>query len=303
VSTVLAPPAEPSEPRRADWLGWFAFGTVSVVWGSTYLGIAVAVEAFTPYGLVAVRFFVGALLALLLGRIRREAWPTRQSIPYLVLSGALLLGVANALINWAEARGAPSGVTAVLCALTPLWMGLLSSRLEPLGRTGWAGLGIGLAGVIVLVFPKGRIEVDLPAAVAILGATIVWAEATLIVRRRVSGGGILTNTAVQMATASVIGLVVAPIFGGFVHAPVTTRTWLAVAYLAVFGSCVAFTAYSYLTKAWAPGRLGTYAYLNPLVAVILGATILGEPVTSRTVIGMVVILAGVALVQLRRARG
>jgi drug/metabolite transporter (DMT)-like permease len=282
-------------------LGWLAYLTVAVVWGSTYFAIALGLESFTPYGMVAARFSVASLLALGLGRLRREPWPPLRELPHLMIVGALLLGVSNALISWAELH-VSSGLAAVLAALVPLWLAVFSMAKEPLGPKGWAGLALGLAGVCVLVWPTAGVRVHTGSLVALVAAPIIWSWGTLHGKRFVHGGGLLTNVGLQMATAAVIGLAAAPLLGGFLRGPVTPRALGAIGYLALFGSMLAFSAYIYLAKVWPPAKMGTYAYLNPLVAVLLGSLILHEAFGLRQVLGMAIILGAVALVQVRPKR-
>ena len=282
-------------------LAWFAYLTVAVVWGSTYFAIALGLESFTPYGMVAARFSVAALLALGLGRLRRESWPSAKEVGHLMIVGALLLGCSNALISWAELH-VSSGLAAVLAALVPLWLAVFSMAKEPLGAKGWVGLALGLAGVCVLVWPAGGVRVHGGSLVALIVAPILWSWGTLHGKRFVHGGGLLTNVGIQMATAAVIGLAAAPLLGGFLRGPLTHKALAAVAYLALFGSMLAFSAYIYLAKAWPPAKMGTYAYLNPLVAVLLGSLVLHEAFGLRQVLGMAIILGAVALVQVRAKR-
>ena len=271
-------------------LAWLAYLTVAVVWGSTYFAIALGLESFTPYGMVAARFSVASLLALGLGRLRREPWPAARTIPHLMLVGALLLGGSNALISWAELH-VSSGLAAVFAALVPLWLAVFSMTKEPLG----------LGGVCVLVWPSGGARVHAGGLAALVAAPIIWSWGTLHGKRFVHGGGLLTNVGVQMATAAAIGLAVAPLTGGFLRGPVTAKALGAIGYLALFGSMLAFSAYIYLAQAWPPAKMGTYAYLNPLVAVLLGSLVLHEAFGLRQALGMAIILGAVALVQLRRA--
>lgn len=287
---------------RSSVLPWVAYAVCAVVWGSTYFAIAVALASFPPYGMVAVRFGVASVLTLAVGRLFRERWPSRKELPHLALVGVLLLGVCNALIVWSETR-VSSGVAAVLAALTPAWFGILTARTEPLGGRGWLGTGLGLAGVVLLVGPGTSGGVDLGGVAAVLLATALWAVGTLHHRKYVKGGGALTNAGLEMLAAALFGTVLAPFGGGFVSGPVTPKALLAIGYLAVFGSCIAYTAHLYLSKTWNPARAGTYAYLNPVIAVLLGAAILGETFNSRMALGMAVVLAGVALVQYRSRRG
>ena len=279
-------------------LAWLAYLTVAVVWGSTYFAIALGLESFTPYGMVAVRFSVAAVLALAVGRLRREPWPPLREAGHLMVVGALLLGGSNALVSYAELH-VSSGLAAVLAALVPLWLAVFSMATEPLGPKGWAGLALGLAGVAVLVWPSGGLRIHAGGLVALVAAPLIWAWGTLHGKHFVHGGGLMTNVGIQMLTAAVIGLAAAPLTGGYLRGPVTLKALFAVGYLALFGSLLAFSAYIYLAKAWPPAKMGTYAYLNPLVAVLLGSVILHEAFGLREILGMSIILAAVALVQLR----
>ena len=283
-------------------LAWLAYLTVAVVWGSTYFAIALGLESFTPYGMVAARFSVASLIALGLGRLRREAWPSAGETGHLMIVGALLLGGSNALVSYAELH-VSSGLAAVLAALVPLWLAVFSMAKDPLGPKGWAGIALGLGGVAVLVWPSGGLRIHAGGLAAMVAAPLIWAWGTLHGKRFVHGGGLLTNVGIQMVTAAVIGLAVAPLTGGFLRGPLTPKALGAVAYLALFGSVLAFSAYIYLAKAWPPAKMGTYAYLNPLVAVLLGSVILHEAFGLREILGMTIILAAVALVQLRSTTG
>lgn len=275
-------------------LAWIAYATVAVVWGSTYFAIALGIESFTPYGMVAARYLTAGLLALGLSRLLKEPLPDRSDVKHLMFQGALLLAGSNALVTWAE-TGVASGVAAVLCATAPLAYGILGR--EKLGLQGWGGQVLGLAGVVLLVDPFGG-RFDFMGVAAILLATLVWTWGTLHGRRRIKGKGVMGQVAVQMLTGGAIGLLAAPFTGGFLHHPPTLRSVLAVAYLMLFGSLIAYTAFIYLAKAWSPAKMGTYAYLNPVVAVLLGL-LRKEPFNLRMALGMAVILAAIALVQFK----
>ncbi len=292
----------PGATPRSTVLPWVAYGVCAIVWGSTYFAIAVALESFPPYGMVAVRFGIASLLVLAVGRLLREPLPKLAELPHLALVGVLLLGICNALVVWSETR-VSSGVAAVLAALTPAWFGVLTAKTEPLGGRGWTGTGLGLAGVVLLVGPGTKGGADPVGVGAILLSSALWAVGTLHHRKYVTGGGALTNAGLEMLAAALLGTVLAPFAGGYVRGTVTPKALLAIGYLAVFGSCLAYTAHTYLSKAWSPVRAGTYAYLNPVIAVLLGTLFLGEAFNARMALGMAVILAGVALVQYRSHGG
>lgn len=278
-------------------LAWIAYATIALVWGSTYFAIALGLEAFTPYGLVAWRFTLGAVLALLLGRVLREPLPEKRDLPHLALVGVLLLSGSNALVSWSETRVA-SGLAAILCALVPV--GLAFFDKERLDARAWAGLGLGLLGLAVLTDPLSG-TVNLMGVGALLLAVVFWSFGTIHGKRHIRKGGLLTQVGLEMAAAAGVAHLAAPFTGGHVHAAMTTKALLSVVYLGIFGSVIAFTAYMYLAKAWSPAKMGTYAYLNPIVAVGLGCVLLKEPFNARMVLGMAVVLASVALVQVKPA--
>ncbi|HJU82659.1 MAG TPA: EamA family transporter [Holophagaceae bacterium] len=278
-------------------LGWIAYLTVSLVWGSTYLAIALGLDSFTPYGMVAARFTLGGLLALLAGRLRKEPGLRRADLPHLMLVGTLLLAGSNALVTWSE-QHVTSGLAAILCALVPVALVLFNGTA--LSPRAWAGLGLGLLGIAILTNPLAG-GVHLGGAGALLLAVLLWSFGTIHGKRHIQGRSDFTQVGFEMLTAGLIGNLAAPLTGGWLAHPLTLRAGLAVAYLGVFGSFIAFSAYIYLARVWAPAKMGTYAYLNPLVAVLLGGLVLHEPVTPRLGAGMLVILAGIAMVQLRPA--
>ncbi|HEU4951998.1 MAG TPA: EamA family transporter [Holophagaceae bacterium] len=278
-------------------LAWLAYATIALVWGSTYFAIALGLPAFTAYGLVAWRFTLGAVLALLLGRLLKEPLPERRDLPHLALVGILLLSGSNALVSWSETR-VSSGLAAILCALVPV--GLAFFDRERLDGRAWAGLGLGLLGLGVLTDPFGG-ATDLLGIGALLLAVLLWSFGTIHGKRHIHKGGLMTNVGLEMAAAAIVSHLAAPLTGGHRHGPLTTTALGAVLYLAVFGSVIAFTAYMYLAKAWTPAKMGTYAYLNPIVAVLLGCLWLKEPFNGRMVLGMLIVLGSVALVQLRPA--
>lgn len=278
-------------------LAWLAYATIALVWGSTYFAIALGLESFTVYGLVAWRFTLGAALALILGRLMKEPLPEKRDLPHLALVGLLLLSGSNALVSWSETR-VSSGLAAILCALVPV--GLAFFDKERLDGRAWAGLALGLTGLVVLTDPRSG-AVDLKGVGALLLAVLCWSFGTIHGKRHVRKGGLMTQVGLEMLAAALAAQAAAPLTGGHLHGALTAKALLAMLYLAVFGSVLAFTAYMYLAKAWSPAKMGTYAYLNPLVALVLGCVWLKEPFTARMVLGMLIVLASVALVQLRPA--
>ncbi len=275
-----------------------AYLTCALVWGSTYFAIALGLESFTPYGMVAARFTIGGLLAIALGFLRKEPSIRKSELLHLMLVGALLLGGSNALVTWSEEH-VSSGMAAILCALVPVFLAIFSR--EDLKPRVWAGLLLGLVGVGVLTNPLAG-SVHLGGVGALLLATMIWSFGTLHGKRHIHGQAYLKQVGIEMLTAAAMGHVIAPLSGGYLHHALTMKAALAVGYLGLFGSLLAFTAYIYLARVWSPAKMGTYTYINPVVALLLGGIFLGEPFGLRMVIGMIVILAGVAMVQLKPGR-
>lgn len=282
-----------SLPKAHPVKAWTAYGICATVWGSTYFAIAIGNTSFTPFGMVATRFLIGGLVALALSRVLREEWPLRRDLPHLALQGVMLLGFSNALVCWAETRVA-SGLTAIICSSTPIFYAFMDG--ERLERRVWWGIGLGMAGVALLCL-KAQQAVSPLGVLAILLAVYLWAKGTLHGRRHVKGHGLFGQVAVQMLSGGAVAALLLPFTGGLLHHPLTWRAGMAVGYLMVFGSLVAFSAYAYLSRVWPPTRMSTYNYLNPLVAVALGSAFLREPFGVRTILGMAVILGGVALVR------
>ncbi len=274
-----------------------AYLTCAIVWGSTYFAIALGLESFTPYGMVAARFTVGGLLALGLGFLRKEPSLRKSDLKHLILVGALLLGCSNALVTWSEEH-VSSGMAAILCAMVPVFLALFSR--ENLGTRTWAGLGLGLVGVGILSNPLAG-HIHLGGIGALLLATMIWSFGTLHGKHHIKGAAHLKQVGVEMLTAAAMGHLIAPLSGGYLHHELTMKAALSVGYLALFGSLLAFTAYIYLARVWSPAKMGTYTYINPVVALLLGGLFLHEPFGARMVLGMVVILAGVALVPMKPA--
>lgn len=283
------------------WLPWMAFAAISLIWGSTWLAHKWALADFTPVGLLTVRFLMASVACFALGRLRRESWPDRAQIKPILLAGLILTGFANVATAWSLIH-IPSGVGAVLQAPIPVWMALLSLRTDPLSKTGWLAAFLGLVGVALVSIPEssGKAVSILPSLVCILSAAS-WSWASLYQRKYVSSGGLLTNASLQMLQGGLLGLLLLSFgFPATTHgsmSSVSPAAWYAVAYLVVFGSCIAFAAYLYLTQVWHPARAGSFSYLNPVVAVGLGAWIGGEQLSWRIVIGLAVILLAVAVLQ------
>ncbi|MBN8946754.1 drug/metabolite exporter YedA [Rhodanobacter sp. UC4450_H17] len=290
-------PRRLTDPRVLIPLGLFA---LYVIWGSTYLGIRFALESYPPFLLAGVRF-LGAGIALYgFLRWRGMAPPTPLQWRNAAITGLLLLGMGNGLVCFAEER-VSSGIAAVAVASMPLFAALFSGMYgEWPHRRESIGLAIGFAGVIVLNLGSSLAGSSLGAA-ALLLAAAAWAFGSVWSRRQMMPPGPM-NTAAQMLCASLALLVVGFASGEHLPAHPSTRATLALVYLAVFGSIIAFSAYLYVLKHARPALATSYAYVNPPVAVLFGVLLAGEHVGPFDLAGMAIILAGVAVITLARTR-
>jgi drug/metabolite transporter (DMT)-like permease len=281
-----------------------AFTAVYVIWGSTYLGIRWAIETTPPLLMASVRFLVAGSLLYAWCRGRGAPRPTRAQWRAGVVAGALMLGGGNGAVSLAE-RWIPSGMAALLVASVPLWMVLVDmlfgSRARP-SRRAAAGLLVGFAGVAVL---GGSPEVgggggqEVVGALLILAGCASWAVGSIYLRGVSPPARPLMWVSMQMlAGGAVLGLVGLGLgeAHGFRVADVTLKSALAVAYLIVFGSLIAYSAYVWLVRVTSPARLGTYAYVNPVIALFLGWALADEPISFRSAVAATIIIASVIVI-------
>jgi drug/metabolite transporter (DMT)-like permease len=288
--------------RRASSLNvWLALGIVYVVWGSTYLAIAIAVETLPPLLYAGLRFaLAGVLLAAWLALRGVDLRISRRELAGASAVGILLLAIANGLVVLAE-RTVTSGVAALIVASIPLWIVIYRMIAgERVGRDLLAGVLLGLAGVAILVVPGGlNGTIDPIGALMLFGATLSWALGTFLSPRLQTPRNVLVSTAYQMLAGGVVLLVVGLGRGELANidpATFSVRSMVAFAYLVVFGSLVAYSAYTWLLQNASVSLVSTYAFVNPVVAVVLGALILAEPITPSILIGAAVIVVAVAFI-------
>ena len=296
---------QPGSAVGAGGLGvrvWAALGVVYVVWGSTYLAIRFSIETLPPLLHAALRFVVaGAVLltVVVLARGRAVLRVTAAQLTTAAVSGVLLLTGGNGLVSIGEQR-VPSGVAALIVASVPLWIVVLRATLRDRPALITAlGVLVGFAGVALLLLPGGSGGVDARYAALILLASLSWSVGSLLVARRPVPADPLVLSAVQMLAGGVALLVLSAgrgEFAGFAAGQVSLKSWLALAYLVVFGSLLAFTAFVWLLGQAPVSVVATYAYVNPAVAVLLGAAFANERLTGPTAVGGLLILVAVALV-------
>ncbi|MEW5991082.1 MAG: EamA family transporter [Chloroflexota bacterium] len=303
----------PAMPKRTSAIGlWAALLTVYVVWGSTYLGIAIAIETIPPFLMLAIRFAIaGAVLVgweVLRGG-RGFRLPSAREWRDSAIVGALLLGIGNGFVGLAE-ETVPSGIAAILIALIPAWFaifGWLYFR-DPLPRLVVAGIAIGLVGVVLLVWPfgSGANAFDLRGVLILLVAPLGWAHGSLFSARRATlPARPLMATGLQMLLGSAALAAEGTLTGELARfdvAAISAESLWALAYLTVIGSLVAFNAYAWLLRNAPLSLVSTYAYVNPVVAVALGSLVLAEPITPRTLVASAVIVAAVAMIVTARGR-
>ncbi|WP_313912543.1 drug/metabolite exporter YedA [Tahibacter sp.] len=292
----VAPTAAPRFSPRL--LVPLALVSLYLVWGSTYLAIRIGLESYPPFTMAALRFLItGAALYAFL-RWRGVAKPTMLQWRNCAITGTLLLGFGNGLVCWAQ-QTVSSGLAAVAVASMPLfaamfgaWFGQWPRRLELIG------LLVGFAGVILLNI-GGDLAGSRLGALALLAAAASWAFGSLWSKRQDMPEPMM-NTAAQMLTGGVALTLLALINGNGLPVAPTLRATLALAYLAVFGSIIGFSAYLYLLRTVRPALATSYAYVNPPVAVLFGALLANERVHALDIVGMAVILGGVAIITLAR---
>ncbi len=288
------------------YLAWLA---VCLIWGTTYLGIRVALESIPPALVGGIRWTIaGALLAIVL-RARGQALPAPEKWGGFALAGLLLIGFGNGAVIFAE-QWVPSGIAAVIIGASPFWMMGIEALVpggERLTRRGLAGLLIGFGGIVLLVWPDltvgGAVGRQFAIGVVLLQiACLGWSAGSVYARRYAREDNALGGSALQMFFAGVMMLALATIRGEWANLAFTPRALAAEIYLTVVGSLLAYSAYLYAIKHLPLSTVSLYSYINPVIAVVLGSLLLGEPFGLRIVIAAAAVLAGVAVVTLNTVK-
>lgn len=281
-----------------------AFAIVYVVWGSTYLAIRIGLESMPPLLMAGTRFFVAGLLLWGWCAVRKEAKVSRQEFINSAISGILLVALGNGLVTIAE-TSVPSGIAALIVAVGPAFTLLIQwighERLRPSGMA-IGGVVLGLGGVGLLVAGTGGGRVDPVGAGLIVAATLAWSYGVLFSQQKAMPASALRMNTIQMFSGALAMILFGLLFGEAKHvhvAAITTPSLLALGYLIVFGSILAYTAYGWLIRHVSAAAAGTTAFVNPAIAVLLG-TFWGEPVGPKSLIAMGAILAGVWLLKQKK---
>jgi drug/metabolite transporter (DMT)-like permease len=282
-------------------IAYAAFAAICLIWGTTFLAIRIAIETIPTLYVTGLRFVSAGLILFTIALLRGERPPRRAATwRHELFTGLLMFAGGNASLVWAE-QHISSGLTALLAATIPLWMAVIDAffiRLEALSPRRVAGLVVGFSGVALLVAPglaapnRGELLIGLLASQI---SAVAWSIGTVRAKYRPSGVGGAMGPSMQMLLGGVSVMLLALATESTHDLSFTARSVTALAYLSIFGSVIAFTAYHIALKAIPPGRLALYAYVNPAVAVVAGAVVLGEVVTWQMILAMFVILGGVTL--------
>ncbi|HQS05674.1 MAG: EamA family transporter [Sphingobacteriales bacterium 17-39-43] len=292
-----------------------AFAIVYIVWGSTYFFIQIAVKDFPPFILGALRFIIAGVLMVAWCIYKGENIFAAKGIKHAAISGILMLFCGNGIIIWVE-QSMPSAMVAIMVSSAPLWFVLLdkpkwSENLR--SKSIIAGMLIGLAGVILLFSEQvsealslqGSESVKMSSMVMLVIAAITWSGGSLYSKYKSSEDPIIVTSTWQMIAAGIAflpGIIIRDEFNGFQWKDVSGDAWMAVIYLVVLGSIAGFSAYVWLLKERPAMQVSTYAYVNPVVAVLLGVFFANEQISSIQVIGLIIILGSVFMINMARYR-
>jgi drug/metabolite transporter (DMT)-like permease len=291
---------------------WANMAVIYVIWGSTYFGIAVAIRTIPPFLMASIRFAVAGLILVAFDLLRHpeaRRMPTRRQLLDSAIVGGLLLGIGNGFVSLGE-KTVPSGIAAILIAMMPLWFALLGwiYLRQRLPRIVVGAIALGFFGTALLVWPagEGANMFDAFGIVILFLAPLGWAHGSIYsVSRAKLPPSPLTASGVQMLAGAAATLVEALLVGEparFDPGAISLESAFAVGYLVIFGSMVAYTAYGWLLRNAPLSLVGTYAYVNPVVAVALGTIFLHEPISARTIIAAAIILIAVAIIVTARGR-
>lgn len=281
-----------------------AYIAVCILWGSTYLAIRIGVSAFPPELFAGIRFLLAGSLMLLYAYFKKHKFPeTFTDVKRQAIVGLFLLLGGNGIVVFVE-QWVYSGIAALLLAIVPLFNAILELFLPDapkLSLKGWLGLVLGFSGVAFLVlFDSGTKVINVSSVLLLMLAAFFWSAGSVYSQRFKPSGSTVMNIGLQMLSGG-IGLIIVGLFMGEAsRLQLTAKGLGAMAYLILFGSILGYSSYIYILQRWPASKAGTYAYVNPVVGVFLGAVILGEPISSNVIVSSIIILGGVLLVQLSK---
>jgi drug/metabolite transporter (DMT)-like permease len=284
---------------------WLALLSLYIIWGSTYLAILFVVETIPPFMSAGIRFIISGLILLIWRKLARDPMPTRIQWRSAVIVGTLLLVGGNGLLSWSEQR-IPSGVAALLIGTVPLWLVLIEALRRGGTKPNWQsilGLAIGFAGIVVLIGPidftgqAGRYE--LAGILICLVAAFLWSMGSIYSRGADLPQSALMTTGMEMVAGSIGLFIVATLVGewqNFSLGDISSKSMYGLIYLITIGSLIGFVSYAWLLRNAPVSLVATYAYVNPLVAILLGSLLAQESLTPRILIAAGVIIGSVVLV-------
>lgn len=288
---------------------WIALLALYIVWGSTYLGIRFAVETIPPFLHAALRFLISGVILYIWRRAAGDPAPTASHWRSTAIVGTALLLGGNGLVAWAE-QTVPSGIAALMITTSPFWLVLFESLRVGGTKPTWQailGLVIGFMGVFILVGPAeitgAEGGFDTFGIILLLLAPLFWSMGSIYAKGADMPTSTLLSTGMQMLTGAVALFLVSLVRGelnGFNPGLVSTRSWLALAYLITFGSLIGFVSYGWLLHNAPVSLMSTYAYVNPVVAVLLGSLFAAEPLNGRILIAAAIIIGSVVLINSAR---
>lgn len=287
-----------------------AFAAVYFFWGSTYIGIALAIKSVPPFLMASIRFFVAGFILYIWCLAKGEKTPDAISVSKNAFAGILMLFLGTTSLIWVE-QYLPAGLCSIIIATTPFWFVVLDKnhwKVNFSDKFILIGLVVGLAGIVMLSANKGSInlrgdKMQLISFFVLLFGSMLWAIGSLYSKYSVTNGSTSIKASIQMMAAGLIALLVSFAAGEFNHfswSQITMSSINAMLYLITFGSLVGFIAYIWLLDVRPPAIVGTYAYVNPAVAMFLGWLILNEKISSLQIASLFIILSGVLLVNLSK---
>lgn len=296
-------PSPVTRPAASPLAIWSAMIVVYIVWGSTYLSIRFAVETIPPFLMAAARFLIAGGLLFVFRRLAGDPLPRRIEMRSAAVIGLFLLLGGNGSVTWAE-QSVPSGLAALMVSSSPLWMLMMDSVLPGSRRPplrALLGIAVGFAGVLLLLWPGqsgGLLKINPAGAAALIFATLAWSFGSIYSRQAELPSSPLMGTAVEMLAGGMALALAGVLTGETARLNLSGISWqslLGLGYLIVFGSLVGFSAYTWLLRVAPTSLVSTYAYVNPLVALVVGALLGNETFSVRTLLAAGVILGAVAL--------
>ena len=287
-----------------------AFAAIYTIWGTTYLGIRIAVDTIPPFFMAAARFLIAGSVTFLLLRVRGRPLPNRVHWRSAVIIGAFLLVGGNGLVTWSEQQ-IPSSTAALVVATVPLWIALFDWLLFRGARPGkqvTMGLLLGFGGIALLLGPGqilGTTDFSLSALLILLLAPVLWSLGSLYVRQAPLPEDIFMTTAMEMLAGGFLLLLAGLLTGEAARlnlASISAASLIALLYLTLFGSFVALSAYAWLLKHAEPAKVATYTYVNPVIAVFLGWLILSETITPTMLLAVSIIVLAVILITTHKSK-